>query len=188
MGVKTILLAVGKGDERNVDNFVGPTVDIATPTGATVVIGHVFDEDTYERTIDTIEGASSLDDAYTGFTGGDAFSAMSSGFGVVATQRYRDGPSEFEDTAGADVVARRYDTIRQIANELEDADVSYEVHGAVGDPAEGILEMITDTDADFVVVGGRQRSKATETLFGSVSREIIRLAPCPVISVRHGGE
>lgn len=188
MGVETILLAVGKEDKRNVEDFVRPTIDIAKPTGARVVIGHVFDEETYERTIDLFDEASPQETAGSGFAGSEAFSAMSTGFGVAVAQNYRDSPETFEDTEGPDIVVQRYDIIRQLTTALEDANVGYEVHGTVGDPAEGILEMITDTDADFVVVGGRQRSKAAETLFGSVSREIIRSAPCPVISVRHGSE
>ncbi|MCU4716822.1 universal stress protein [Halapricum hydrolyticum] len=49
---------------------------------------------------------------------------------------------------------------------------------------ERVVEMIDDLDADFVVISGRDRSPTRQAMFGSVSQEILRAAPCPAVSVR----
>lgn len=51
-------------------------------------------------------------------------------------------------------------------------------------PAEGIVEYATDHDADLVVVGTRGRRGLKRLLIGSVSEEVLREAPCPVLTVR----
>jgi len=48
MSMNTILLAVGKSDEDRTDELVETVIDIAEPTGATVVLAHVFEESEYE--------------------------------------------------------------------------------------------------------------------------------------------
>lgn len=54
MALETVLLAVGPGDTERTDRLAEETVDIAGPAGATVVLGHVFTEEEYERTLDRL--------------------------------------------------------------------------------------------------------------------------------------
>ncbi|MFB6281963.1 MAG: universal stress protein [Haloferacaceae archaeon] len=49
-----------------------------------------------------------------------------------------------------------------------------------------IVALADDLDADFVVVGGRDRSTARQALFGSASQAVIRSVDAPVITVRGG--
>lgn len=76
--------------------------------------------------------------------------------------------------------------IQNLVMALDEADIKYEVRGAVGDPAERVVAMAEDCDADFVVVGGRDQSSTQQALFGSVSQEILESVHCPVISIREG--
>ncbi|KTG10818.1 universal stress protein [Haloprofundus marisrubri] len=55
MAVDTILLAVGAGDAERIERLGEVAVDIAGPTGATVVLGHVFTRQEYDETIDKLE-------------------------------------------------------------------------------------------------------------------------------------
>ncbi|QKY21472.1 universal stress protein [Halolamina sp. CBA1230] len=81
-------------------------------------------------------------------------------------------------------VAARHATIREVGSLLDDAGVEYEAHGAVGETSEKVLELAEEADADMVVVGGRGRSAAGKTVFGSTAQKILSNAPCPVTYVR----
>ncbi|RBI59723.1 universal stress protein [halophilic archaeon] len=54
MVIETILLAIGPSDAKRADRLVEETIDVAGPTGATVVLGHVFTPDEYEETLDKL--------------------------------------------------------------------------------------------------------------------------------------
>ncbi|KAB1186793.1 MULTISPECIES: universal stress protein [Haloferax] len=55
MAIETILLAVGAGDADRLDRLAEETIDVAGPTGATVVIGHVFTKDEYTDALDNLD-------------------------------------------------------------------------------------------------------------------------------------
>lgn len=48
MGIETILLAVDTADEERTERLAEETVDVAGPTGAEVVLVHVFTDDEFE--------------------------------------------------------------------------------------------------------------------------------------------
>ena len=53
-----------------------------------------------------------------------------------------------------------------------------------GDPAESILEAARSEGADVIVVGSHGRGSLGRALIGSVSDQVVRHAPCPVLVVR----
>ena len=53
-----------------------------------------------------------------------------------------------------------------------------------GDPVERIVEAARTWAADLVVVGSRGHGAVTSAVIGSVSREVVRLSPAPVMVVR----
>ncbi|MCL9815660.1 universal stress protein [Natronocalculus amylovorans] len=55
MAIETILLAVGPGDIDRLDRLAEETVDVAGPTGATVVLGHVFTKSEYEDAVSKLD-------------------------------------------------------------------------------------------------------------------------------------
>lgn len=55
MAIETILLAVGFGDERRVDALVEAVTEVAEPTGASVVLVHVFEEDEFKDVSDDLK-------------------------------------------------------------------------------------------------------------------------------------
>jgi len=55
MAIQTILLAVGKNDADRIDELTQTVTDIAGPTGANVVIAHVFSEEEYENVVDRLD-------------------------------------------------------------------------------------------------------------------------------------
>lgn len=54
----------------------------------------------------------------------------------------------------------------------------------IGEAGEEILAAATDIKADLVVIGTHGRSGLKHLLLGSVAEEVMRHAPCPVLTVR----
>ena len=60
-------------------------------------------------------------------------------------------------------------------------DVSVNV--VLGDPAEQILAVAKDSQADMIVMGNRGHGPLAGLLLGSVAQKVIGLAPCAVVVV-----
>jgi len=69
---------------------------------------------------------------------------------------------------------------------LQPADPSVQTEHRVleGDPAEQILRIAQDANADVIVMGTHGTSGLTRLLVGSVAESVMRQAPCPVLTVR----
>lgn len=67
------------------------------------------------------------------------------------------------------------------------ADLNYqplELLIAVGAPYEQILQTATDQRVDLIVMGTHGRTGLSHTLLGSVAERVLRLASCPVLTVK----
>lgn len=61
MAIETILLAIGAGDDKRAEALAAAVAEVAEPTGATVVLAHVFDPDGFEDVEDRLsEGGEQL--------------------------------------------------------------------------------------------------------------------------------
>ncbi len=59
-------------------------------------------------------------------------------------------------------------------------------HCRAHDAASEILRFVTEKAVDLVVLGGHGQSGFRRSFLGSVAEEVVRLAPCPVLTVRDG--
>ena len=71
----------------------------------------------------------------------------------------------------------------QIIGPLKHRGCSCEALLADGDPAEEITALAESHEADLIVVGTGSRGGLGKLLLGSVAEEIIREAPCPVLTI-----
>jgi nucleotide-binding universal stress UspA family protein len=62
--------------------------------------------------------------------------------------------------------------------------VEVQTHPVEGDPADAILNVAEETDADLIVVGNKGMTGARRFLLGSVPNNVSHHAPCSVIIVR----
>jgi nucleotide-binding universal stress UspA family protein len=61
-----------------------------------------------------------------------------------------------------------------------------EVHVIVGQPtAMAIARYALDREFELIVMGTHGRGALTHALMGSVAEKVVRLAPCPVLTIRH---
>ncbi len=54
----------------------------------------------------------------------------------------------------------------------------------IGETAPAILQVAKDAHCDLIVMGTHGRTGLSRLLMGSVAEEVLRKAPCPVLSVR----
>jgi len=52
-------------------------------------------------------------------------------------------------------------------------------------PAQSIVSYAKDASTDLVIVGTDGRGGIEHFAIGSVAERVVRLAPCPVLTVRH---
>ena len=55
---------------------------------------------------------------------------------------------------------------------------------ATGTPSREILRAATEQQADLIVMGVQGRGAVDLTVFGSTTHQVIRAAPCPVLTLR----
>jgi nucleotide-binding universal stress UspA family protein len=94
-------------------------------------------------------------------------------------------------TSHGEVVARRqgngyHEQLWQQLRAYQAKDLSGGVRHVLedGEPAEGILRVARDANADLIVMGTHGRSALQRLLMGSVAVKVVREAPCPVVTVR----
>jgi nucleotide-binding universal stress UspA family protein len=77
------------------------------------------------------------------------------------------------------------DELRRIKPADPKVDVRYLV--AEGNPAAAILRAARESHSDLIVMGTHGRTGLTRLVMGSVAEEVVRKAPCPVLTVRADG-
>jgi len=78
--------------------------------------------------------------------------------------------------------------VRQAMRKLDMSFPRVETRVHAGPPAEEILTVAEEIGADLIVIGSRGKSAVAEWFLGSVSEELLKKAPCPVLIVRPGSE
>jgi nucleotide-binding universal stress UspA family protein len=73
------------------------------------------------------------------------------------------------------------DAFDSLSSEVAAAGLEREVR--LGEPAAVLAEVAADYDAELIIVGSRGRGTWRSAVLGSVSSDVTRLAPCPVMIV-----
>ena len=75
-------------------------------------------------------------------------------------------------------------TLSDAADRVRSAGVEVETFAREGDPADAILDVAEERDADLIVVGNKGMTGARRYLLGSVPNKITHHASCSVMVVR----
>jgi nucleotide-binding universal stress UspA family protein len=94
----------------------------------------------------------------------------------------RDAPEDIQWTINPreDVEA----TLREESERVKEAGVKVETYAREGDPADAILDVAEEKDADLIMAGNRGMTGARRFLLGSVPNKIAHHAPCSVLIIR----
>jgi nucleotide-binding universal stress UspA family protein len=72
------------------------------------------------------------------------------------------------------------------AAQAREAGVDVEVYARQGDPADAVLDVAEEQQADLIVVGNKGMTGAKRFLLGSVPNRVSHHAPCSVLIIRTG--
>ena len=61
----------------------------------------------------------------------------------------------------------------------------WDVEVAMGQPAEAIVRIARERKTDLIVMSTHGRTGLQHVLMGSVAEKVVRLAPCPVLTIKH---
>ena len=75
-----------------------------------------------------------------------------------------------------------------VQTQLDEAGVEHEVRQLVrgNEPAEDLIEVAEEVNADFIVIGLRRRTPVGKLILGSNAQRILLDATCPVLAVKAG--
>ncbi len=66
---------------------------------------------------------------------------------------------------------------------LGQGDVDYESEVLSGHPAEEIISYCSEKDIDLIIIGTHGYRGLDRMLFGSVAEKVVKMAPCPVLTI-----
>jgi nucleotide-binding universal stress UspA family protein len=75
-------------------------------------------------------------------------------------------------------------TLGDAADVIKEAGVKVETFSREGDPADAILDVAEEQNADLIVVGNKGMTGAKRFLLGSVPNKVSHHAPCSVLIIR----
>ena len=75
-------------------------------------------------------------------------------------------------------------TLNEAAEQIKEAGVDVETFARQGDPADAILDVAEENNADLIIVGNKGMSGAKRFLLGSVPNKVSHHAPCSVMIIR----
>jgi nucleotide-binding universal stress UspA family protein len=75
-------------------------------------------------------------------------------------------------------------TLKEACETIQEAGVEVTSYAREGDPADAILDVAEERDADLIVVGNKGMTGAKRFLLGSVPNKVSHHAPCSVLIIR----
>ena len=112
--------------------------------------------------------------------------SLVSAYEPVSNQRMRDEKREVPKDMEW-MVNPREDvdaTLKTAAEQIDEAGVEVQVFAREGDPADAILDVAEERNADLIVVGNKGMTGAKRFLLGSVPNKVSHHAPCSVLIIR----
>jgi len=105
------------------------------------------------------------------------------GTSLVVVNSHRGG-REYDDGASA----RNDQDLTALETKLKESGLEYDVRQLVRgfEPAEDLIGIAEDCDADLIVIGLRRRTPVGKLILGSNAQRILLDAPCPVLAVKVG--
>jgi len=102
---------------------------------------------------------------------------------LVVVNSHRGG-RDYDDGASA----RNEQDLTALETKLKESGLEYDVRQLVRgfEPAEDLIGIAEDCDADLIVIGLRRRTPVGKLILGSNAQRILLDAPCPVLAVKVG--
>jgi nucleotide-binding universal stress UspA family protein len=109
-----------------------------------------------------------------------------SAFEPVGNQRLREERQQVPEDMSW-MVNEREDvnaTLKEAQEQIKEQGIPVETFARQGDPADAILDVAEEQNADLIIVGNKGMSGAKRFLLGSVPNKVSHHAPCSVMIIR----
>jgi universal stress protein A len=105
---------------------------------------------------------------------------------LVETPLFNEGPFTMDRAGNVFEAARKWgqESLDAWMGQAHAKGLKARVALRTGVPYREIVDLVTDERADLVVIGTHGRGGIDRALLGSVADRVVRLAPCPVLTVR----
>ena len=112
---------------------------------------------------------------------GASFAPSGSSFNVMGGPTYG---TDFDNVYVVQLHNKTKEKLEDIINQdrFKDLSISYKLQ--LGNPYHSISEEIVENDVNLVIMGTKGTSGVEEVLIGSNTEKVVRLAKCPVITVK----
>lgn len=74
--------------------------------------------------------------------------------------------------------------LKPVLHVLNEAEIAYQTHVKLGDPAETLVALADELGCDHIVMGTRGLGAISGIVLGSVTRKVLHLANIPVLCVK----
>ncbi|RMF68519.1 MAG: universal stress protein [Calditrichaeota bacterium] len=88
----------------------------------------------------------------------------------------------------ADLKDRTQRAMQKLRDELVDPKIETEYHVTEGRAARDISKFAAEHDSDMIVISTHGLTGIEHLLLGSVAEKVVRMAPCPVLTVKSFGK
>ena len=193
MGINTLVVAIGEDTKSQITAIARTVLEINESTEVQVIIAHVLRgrrdtvlSDLDEQPKTPVETRFSEQLPTEPGTESDIpeWVRRWSQRRIRGEYNHDRDQEEVIESEAMDRILARKDALQQLVDAFDTADIEYELRGITGDPVDQIGLILEEVDADFLVVSSRDQSRIQETLFGSLAQNLLRSAPCPVVTVR----
>lgn len=87
-----------------------------------------------------------------------------------------------------EVISRSKKALLDLRSSKINPEIPVNVHVLIGNPASDIVDFAADLDVDLVVIATHGLSGIKRLLIGSVTEKVVRMAQCPVFTVKSFGK
>jgi universal stress protein A len=109
-------------------------------------------------------------------------SGLEAGFDVVAGGRLARAPVSDPTVVRQDFSDEALTRLRELVPEAYRG--TWEAEIAIGRPADTIVRLARERKADLIVMATHGRTGLEHMVLGSVAEKVVRLAPCPVLTIK----
>jgi len=93
-------------------------------------------------------------------------------------------PEPYPESVLTEAQKAESDHLTKVTQELKASNFDAEPVFVLGKPYMEIVKTAADLEVDLIVIASHGRSGISHLLLGSVAEKVVRLAPCPVFTVK----
>jgi len=116
------------------------------------------------------------------YVSGPVGSGLEAGYDIVAGGRLGTAPAAEPTVVRHDLVEEALTKLRNLVPGSFPGEWAVEI--AEGRPADAIVRLAQERAVDLIVMATHGRTGFEHVLIGSVAEKVVRLAPCPVLTVK----